>query len=177
VLLRLAAPCTPRLQLNAFPEYAAVALLSLKVGNGHINTTTPRSPPISWVWDSGLIAVSCAALVFSLGSLAAKVATTAIPLLEVVAVRSVISLTIVGATIWWRGIRPVIGARANLKLLAARGLCGCTAMTLYYIGLSKLSLGEAVRFFCLLTFSHAAVHSDVTPVMWLCRLRRGVAIH
>lgn len=104
---------------------------------------------ISVVWDNGLLAVSFAALVFSVGGLAVKLVSATIPLLEIVAVRSIISLTIVGSAIAVRNVRPVFGHKRNLWKLAARGVFGCTAMTTYYVGLYGLPLADATTIFFL----------------------------
>jgi hypothetical protein len=71
--------------------------------------------------------------------------------LQIVAVRSTSSAALTVASIWHMRHQGAetryFGKKENYRLLLSRGLCGATAMTLYYFSIQSLQLGDAVTIF------------------------------
>ena len=89
----------------------------------------------------GTVFMLMSALGFSVMSLCVKLASEAMPTMQLVFARSVF----MGAVTWWLARRlglPTWGH--DRKTLWARGISGATALSLLYFGLGRLPLGDAV---------------------------------
>lgn len=89
----------------------------------------------------GVLFMLGSALGFSLMSLFVKLASSELPSMEIVFARSVFMTVMTGTTLraagksLWGNDRPT---------LVARGVVGATALSLFYVGIGRLPLGDAV---------------------------------
>ena len=82
-----------------------------------------------------------AALGFSVMSLLVKVASASFPTMELVFARSAFMAAVTFATLRVQGASPV---GADRRTLLARGAIGATSLSLFYFGIGRLPLGDAV---------------------------------
>ena len=81
------------------------------------------------------------ALGFSVMSLLVKVASASFPAMELVFVRSAFMAAVTFATLRLQGASPL---GVDRRTLLARGAVGATALSLFYVGIGRLPLGDAV---------------------------------
>ena len=81
------------------------------------------------------------ALGFSLMSLFVKLASAELPAMEIVFARSVFMAAVTGGTLRLAG-KSLWGT--DRPTLVARGVFGATALSLFYVGIGRLPLGDAV---------------------------------
>lgn len=91
--------------------------------------------------------IAIASAVYSVASALVRPLSPGMPVLEIVAVRSALSLLFsVGAHAANGGLQStsLFGSRDNYVFLAARGLIGAAAMDCFYVAVQHLPLGDAV---------------------------------
>lgn len=97
------------------------------------------------VWNSGVASIAIASAVYSIAAALVRPLDPAIPVLEIVSVRSALSLSFSGlAYVASNQSGPFFGAVQNIPLLALRGLVGAAAMDCFYAAIQRLPLGDAV---------------------------------
>ncbi|WP_420456987.1 DMT family transporter [Rubrivirga sp.] len=89
----------------------------------------------------GVLYMLGAALGFSLMSLLVKVASAAFPSMEIVFVRSAFMAALTFAVLRRDGAPPL---GVDRRTLALRGVVGAIALSLFYVGIGRLPLGDAV---------------------------------
>ncbi len=90
---------------------------------------------------NGVLWMLAAALGFSIMSLLVKVASAAFPTMELVFARSTFMAAVTFGTLRLQGASPL---GVDRKTLVARGAVGATALSLFYFGIGRLPLGDAV---------------------------------
>lgn len=89
----------------------------------------------------GVLWMLAAALGFSVMSLLVKLASASFPTMELVFARSAFMAAVTFATLRWQGAAPL---GVDRRTLLARGAVGATALSLFYFGIGRLPLGDAV---------------------------------
>jgi drug/metabolite transporter (DMT)-like permease len=103
------------------------------------------APLLSLLYSSGLACGLLAALLNVAGnSLVKELQPGAVPVAQLILLRALISVALTALLASAAKTRPIAGRRANRGLLAARGLAGVVAVTLWYVSLQRLPLGDAV---------------------------------
>lgn len=82
-----------------------------------------------------------AALGFSLMGLGVKLASATFPAMQIVFVRSAFMTAVTVAALRHAGVSPL---GVDHRTLALRGVFGAVALSLFYVGISRLPLGDAV---------------------------------
>lgn len=116
------------------------------------------------IWNSGVACIAIASAVYSIASALVRPLSPGMPVLEIVAVRSALSLLFsVGAHAANGGLHstPFFGSRENYVFLAARGLIGAAAMDCFYVAVQHLPLGDAVS----LLFLNPAITALLAAVL------------
>ena len=90
---------------------------------------------------AGVLYMLGAALGFSLMGLLVKVASATFPSMEIVFVRSAFMTGLTFAALRRDGVSPL---GVDRRTLALRGAVGAVALSLFYIGIGRLPLGDAV---------------------------------
>lgn len=96
------------------------------------------------IWNSGALCIATAALIYSVAAALVRPLSPEISVLEIVAIRSAISLGFSFAVARTQGIAPLFGQPKNMRFLALRGLVGAAAMDCFYMAIQRLHLGEAI---------------------------------
>ena len=99
-------------------------------------TSTPILPlslDCSAFWDSGLFCILAASFIFSCSAVLVKLIGGAIPVLEIVLARSILSITAGIVTGRLKRIVPLFGKRESWRLLFMRGTFGSARR----VGLSR----------------------------------------
>jgi drug/metabolite transporter (DMT)-like permease len=148
------------------PRYDAVAALDTDdAGAAALTPASPARGPATAaaarLWSSGVACVLVAAGLYSAATALVRPAAR-VPVLQIVAVRSAVSLALSLASRGAQRGAPLFGARAHFPLLAARGVLGAMAMDAFYMGVTRLPLGDAVA----LLFLNPAL----TAVLSICVL-------
>jgi drug/metabolite transporter (DMT)-like permease len=110
--------------------------------------------PITAVWNNGLLSIAAAAFAFSVSSSLVRPISPDISVIELVFVRSFLSLGLSFlANADGRGRYsmtsdgappPLFGRRENWPLLLLRGMSGALAMNVFYASIQRLLLAEAL---------------------------------
>lgn len=106
----------------------------------------------------GILILVLAAFVFSLFSLAGKAVSDAITEPQLIVVRSVIMLPVLGIWAIKQG-QPLMGRKKGLLLL--RGIVGTASLYLFFFSLKRLPLGDTVLIFQI----HPLVVAALAPLM------------
>jgi drug/metabolite transporter (DMT)-like permease len=131
------------------PRYVGLAASDYDADHG----APPPAPPsiTAAVWASGTACIATAALAYSVAAALVRPLNPDIPVFQIVAVRSALSLAFSVAA--GRSPRagpdapprhPLFGRRANMPFLALRGFVGALAMDCFYSGIIRLPLADAV---------------------------------
>ena len=104
-------------------------------------TTTSTDDDLRRERTWGVVYMLVAALGFSLMGLLVKVASSTFPTMEIVFVRSAFMSGITVAALRRDGVSPLGVDRRTLVL---RGIVGAVALSLFYFGIGRLPLGDAV---------------------------------
>ena len=120
------------------------------------------------IWRSGTACIAVASAIYSVAAALVRPLSDDISVLQVVAVRSLLSLAFSYIAYKASGQEsPLFGHRSNMSFLAARGLIGSLAMDMFYSCLFLLPMGDAVSLlFCnpVLTalLAWAVLHESLT---------------
>lgn len=97
------------------------------------------------IWDSGNACIATAAFLYSWAAALVRPVNPAMPVFQIVSVRSGISLGFSAAAAHAQGTTdPLLGQKHNWPFLALRGLVGAAAMDCFYHGITRLPLADAV---------------------------------
>ncbi|KAK9821373.1 hypothetical protein WJX74_005509 [Apatococcus lobatus] len=99
---------------------------------------------IRLIWSSGVTCGCLSSGIMATNALLVKLVSDEVPVFQIVAARSVLTCSITFVTARVAGISPLYGQRQHYAWLMARGLCGTTAMTIYYGALHLLPLADAI---------------------------------
>ncbi|MGQ0649946.1 MAG: DMT family transporter [Gemmatimonadaceae bacterium] len=102
---------------------------------------TTGVPALSRAVSPGIRAMAIGAFWFSLMGLGVKLAGQRLPSMQIVVIRSVITLILSYAAVRGAGVRPVLGTQPGLLFL--RGLCGSLGLLGFFYSLVHNPLGVA----------------------------------
>ena len=128
------------------------------------------------IWSSGSACIALASMVYAIAAALVRPIDPKIPILEIVAIRSGLSLVFSYLVFMLKALcsgdtsdnvdsqgggNRFFGARENFPFLALRGLVGAAAMDMFYGSLRLLSLGDAVS----LLFTNPAITAALAAVL------------